>query len=98
MIHHYNCLVFIILVLFTVPFYHVLFLRYLVLPECHFLSDKLVPFPDLSNLYNHGRFICLDCLECLDGYCSDAHDACSFYSVISPPKYDFNITNHAEMP
>ena len=95
MIHHYNCLVFIILVLFTVPFYHVLFLRYLVLPERHFLSDNLVPFPDLSNLYNHGRFICQ---ECLDGYCSDAHDAHSFYSVISPPKYDFNITSHAEMP
>ena len=41
-----------ILVLFTVPFYHFLFLRYLVLAERHFLSDILVPFPDLCNLYS----------------------------------------------
>ena len=52
MIHHYNCQAFMILVLFTVPFYHFLFLRYLVLAERHFLSDILVPFPDLCNLYS----------------------------------------------
>ena len=40
-----------ILVLFTVPFYHFLFLKYLVLAERHFSSDSLVPFPDLCNLY-----------------------------------------------
>ena len=40
-----------ILVLFTVPFYHFFFLRYLVLAECHLSSDILVPFPDLCNLY-----------------------------------------------
>ena len=53
MIHHYNCQAFIILVLFTVPFYHFLFSRYLGLTKCHFSSDILVPFPDLSNLYSH---------------------------------------------
>ena len=41
-----------ILVLFTVPLYHFLFLRYLVLAERHFSSDILVPFPDSSNLYS----------------------------------------------
>ena len=41
-----------ILVLFTVPFYHFLFLRYLVLAERHFSSDILVPIPDSSNLYS----------------------------------------------
>ena len=40
-----------ILVLFTVPFYHFLFLRYLVLAEHHFLSDNLVPFSNSCNLY-----------------------------------------------
>ena len=39
-----------ILVLFTVPFYHFLFLRYFVLAEHYFSSDILVPFPDSSNL------------------------------------------------
>ena len=39
MIHHYN--------------YHFLFLKYLVLAECHFSSDILVPLPELSNLCNH---------------------------------------------
>ena len=45
---------FIILVLFTVPVYHVvLFLRYLVLVERlrDFSSDILVPFQDSNNLY-----------------------------------------------
>ena len=55
MIHPYNCWAFMILVLFTVPFYHFLFWRYLVLAECHFLSDILVPFSDLSNLYSCGQ-------------------------------------------
>ena len=41
------------------------------------------------------RFICQ---ECLDRYGCDAHDTGSFYGVTSPPKYDLNITNHAEMP
>ena len=39
-----------ILVLFTVPFYHFLFSRYLVLAEHHFLSDILVPFLDSHSL------------------------------------------------
>ena len=39
-----------ILVLFAVPFYHFLLLRYLVLAERHFSSDILVPFPDSRNL------------------------------------------------
>ena len=41
--------------LFTVLFYHFLFLRYLLLAEHHFLSDILVPFPDSSNLYSCDR-------------------------------------------
>ena len=36
MIHHCNCLVFIILVPFTVPFYHFLFSRHLSLTKRHF--------------------------------------------------------------
>ena len=43
----------IILVLFTVPFYHFSFLRYLNLAERHILSDILFPFPDLGVLYSH---------------------------------------------
>ena len=35
--------------LFTVPFYHFLFSRYLDLTKRHFLSDILVPFPDWRN-------------------------------------------------
>ena len=50
MVHHYNCQAFIILVLFTVPFYHFQFSRYLDLTECHFLSDIWVPCPDSSDL------------------------------------------------
>ena len=42
-----------ILVLFTVPFYHFLFFRYLVLVEHHFSSDILAPFPDSRYLYSH---------------------------------------------
>ena len=55
MIHHYTCQAFMILLLFTVPYYHFLFLRYLVLAEHRFSSDILVPFPDLSNLYSSVR-------------------------------------------
>ena len=36
---------------FTVQ-HHFLFSRYLELTERHFLSDILVPFPDLSDLYS----------------------------------------------
>ena len=36
---------------YSIPFYHVLFLRYLVLVELHFSSDILVPFQDSNNLY-----------------------------------------------
>ena len=53
MTHHQNRQTFMILVFFTVPFYHFLISRYLVLAEHHFLSDILVPFPDSRNLYNH---------------------------------------------
>ena len=49
--HHYNHET-VVLVLFTVPFYHFLFWRYLELAERHFLSDILVPFPDLEVLYS----------------------------------------------
>ena len=41
-----------ILVFYTVLFYHFLFLRYLVLVQRHFSSDILVPFPDSKNLYS----------------------------------------------
>ena len=47
MIHHYNHQAFIILVLFTVLFYHFLFSRYLDLTKHHFLSDIFVPYPEL---------------------------------------------------
>ena len=53
MIHHCNRQAFIILVLFTVPFYHFLFSRYLGLTKRHFSLDILVPFPDSSDLYSH---------------------------------------------
>ena len=56
MIHHYNCLAFIILMLFKVPFYHFLFSRYLHFTKCHFWSDILFPFPDSSNLYSHVQY------------------------------------------
>ena len=52
MIYHHNRQIFITLVLFTVPFYHFLFSRYLDLTERRFSSDVLVPFPDLSDLYS----------------------------------------------
>ena len=55
MIHHCNRQEFIILVLFTVPFYHFLFSRYLDLTKRHFSSDVLVPFPDLSDSYSRVR-------------------------------------------
>ena len=51
MIDHYNRYGFIILLLFTVPFYHFLFSRYLHLTKRHFSSDILVSFLDLSDLY-----------------------------------------------
>ena len=58
-----NCKAFINLVLFTlqctVPFYRFLFSRYLDLTEHHFLSDILVPFPDLYSRggMNHFKVI-----------------------------------------
>ena len=45
--------------LFTVPFYHFLFSRYLDLTKRHFSSDILVPFPDSSNLYSRA-YVVLD--------------------------------------
>ena len=45
--------------LFTIPFYRFLFLTYFDLAEHHFLSDILVAFPDLSDLYT-----CGDSLRC----------------------------------
>ena len=53
MIHHYNHET-VVLVLFTVSFYHFLFSRYLELAERHFSSDILVPFPDSGVLYSRG--------------------------------------------
>ena len=52
MIDHCNRQAFIILVLFTVPFFHFLFSRYLGLTKRHFSSDILAPLPDLSDLYS----------------------------------------------
>ena len=52
MIHHYNHEALVVLVLFTVPLYHFLFLRYLELAERNFSSDILVPFPDSGVLYS----------------------------------------------
>ena len=52
MIHHYNHEALVVLVLFTVSFYHFLFSRYLELAERHFSSDILVPFPDSGVLYS----------------------------------------------
>ena len=52
-----------ILVSFTVPFYHFLFLRYLVLAERLFSSYILVPFPDSTNLYSRGMFFTLNFLQ-----------------------------------
>ena len=52
MIHYYNRYAFIILVIFTVSFYHFLFSRYLDLTERHFSSGILVPFVDSSDLYS----------------------------------------------
>ena len=49
MTHHCNCQAFIILVLFTLCFYHFLFSRYPGLSKRHFSSDILVPFPDSSD-------------------------------------------------
>ena len=46
-----------ILVLFTVPFCHFLFSRYLGLAKRHFSSDILVPFPNLSDLYSRELWI-----------------------------------------
>ena len=54
MIHHYNHETLVVLVLFTVSFYHFLFSRYLELAERHFSSDILVPFPDSGVLYIRG--------------------------------------------
>ena len=54
MIYHCNRLAFIILVLFTVPFYYIVLSRYLGLTKRHFSSDILVPFPDLSDFYSCG--------------------------------------------
>ena len=53
MIHHCNRQAFIILVVFTVPFYHILLSRYMCLTKHHFLSDILVPYPDLRDLYSY---------------------------------------------
>ena len=54
-----NCKFFIafiiILVLFTVPFYNLLFSRYLDLTKHHFSSDILVPFSDSGYLCNCKR-------------------------------------------
>ena len=55
MIHHYNHETLVVLVLFTVSFYHFLFSRYLELAERHFSSDILVPFPDSGVLYSRDR-------------------------------------------
>ena len=52
--HHYSHHTLVVLVLFTVPFYHFSFSRYLELAEHHFSSDILVPFPDSEVLYSRG--------------------------------------------
>ena len=57
MIYHYNSQTFFIRVLFTVPFGHFLFSRYLRLTEPHLLLGILVPFPDLSDLYSSDNLL-----------------------------------------
>ena len=57
MIHHCNHQAFIILVLFTVPFYHFLFSRNVDLTKRHFSSDILVPFPDFSDQYSRANHL-----------------------------------------
>ena len=57
MIHHYNHETLVVLVLFTVSFYHFSFSRYLELAKRHFWSDILVPFPDSGVLYSHEVFM-----------------------------------------
>ena len=52
MIHHYNHETLVVLLPFTVPFYHFPFSRYLELAEHHFSSDILVPLPDSGVLYS----------------------------------------------
>ena len=45
--------------LFTVPFYHFLFSRYLVLAKRRFTSDIFVPFPDSNDLYSRAKLVML---------------------------------------
>ena len=54
MIHYYSHDTLVVLVLFTVLFYHFSFSRYLELAERHFSSDILDPFPDSGVLYSRG--------------------------------------------
>ena len=54
MIHDKKHETFIILVLFTVPFYHFLFTRYVDLTELTFCLGALIPFPDSGVLYSRG--------------------------------------------
>ena len=55
MIHDKKHETFIILVLFTVPFYHFLSSRYVDLAELTFCLDALIPFPDSGVLYSRGH-------------------------------------------
>ena len=41
--------------LFTGPFYHILFSRYLDVTKRHFSLDILIQFPDSSDLYSRGN-------------------------------------------
>ena len=52
MIHHYNHEILVVVVHFTVSFYHFSFSRYLELAERLFSFDILVPFPDAGVLYS----------------------------------------------
>ena len=65
MIHHYNHETLVVLVLFTVPFYHFLLLRYLELAKPHFSSDILVPFQNSGVLYSRVNTACCNIVSFL---------------------------------
>ena len=74
MIHHYNHETLVVLVLFTVPFYHFLFSRYLELAERDFSSDILVSFPDLGVLYSRdmNMIVATQTIHLSEGWVNDS--------------------------
>ena len=74
MMHHYNHETLVVLVLFTVPFYHFSFSRYLEIAERHFSSDILVPFPDLGVLYSRdmNMIVATQTIHLSEGWVNDS--------------------------